>query len=185
MRPVIVIAEEQAQSLHMKRPYRRAKIAGNRICQRCEVEKPATPEHFVTDASRALGVGYECHPCHSARKVGRDRSAERPSALTGERREKHTDRQRRYNATPRGRAAGLKKRYQQIDQCDLTLDEVASIIEQPCTYCGTVERPRGLDRLDNSGAHTKGNVQSSCASCNARRGNRLTVEETKRLVRGQ
>lgn len=183
MCPVIAIDGEHAQILHMRRPYRRAKTAGNRICQRCETEKPATPEHFVTDASRALGVGYECRSCHAARKVSRDRSAERPSALTGARREKHIDRQRRYIATHRGRCAVLRARYKQIDACDLTLDELAALLSEPCVYCGTVESPRGLDRLDNAGAHTRGNVQPSCNSCNATRGNRLTVDEAKALIR--
>lgn len=74
-------------------------------------------------------------------------------------------------------------RYKQIDGCDLTLDEMAALLSEPCVYCGTVERPRGLDRLDNAGAHTRNNVQPSCNPCNATRGNRLTVDETKALIR--
>jgi hypothetical protein len=60
----------------MPRPYRRAKQAGHRICNLCNVEKPATPEVFVRDSSRKLGIGYECLDCHHARRKGRDRSAE-------------------------------------------------------------------------------------------------------------
>lgn len=76
-----------------------------------------------------------------------------------------------------GRAISLRHAYKRIDACDLTTREVAEIIEQPCTYCGTTTENRGLDRLDNSKPHIKGNVIPCCAPCNFARGDRLTVEE--------
>lgn len=163
----------------MTRKRRVASQPGHRICQRCEVEMPATPENFVTDSSRPLGVGYECKPCHHARRKGRDRSKESPGALTGERREMWKARQRRYFETPRGRASQMRARYKQIDACDLTLDEVEAILAKPCHYCDTTERQRGFDRIDNTLPHVRGNVLPSCTNCNSIRGTRLTVEEAK------
>lgn len=138
---------------------------------------PATPENFVTDSSRHLGVGYECKPCHAKRKQGRDRSKESSAALTGERREKWKARQRRYFETPRGRAQYMRARYNQIDACDLTIDEVEVLLALPCHYCGTLERKRGFDRIDHTIPHVRGNVLPACPNCNSIRGSRMTVEE--------
>ena len=145
---------------------------------------PATPVNFVTDKSRPLGVGYECKPCHAARRVGRNRTSEHPSALTGEAREKWKARQRRYFETPRGRAVQMRARYRQIDACDLSTDEVEIILAKPCHYCGTTERPRGFDRIDNARPHVRGNVLPACNSCNATRGRRFTVDEAVAHIQG-
>lgn len=166
-------------SLAMSRKRRVASQPGHRICQRCEVEMPATPENFVTDSSRPLGVGYECKSCHAARRKGRDRSKETSSSLSGERREKWKARQRRYFETERGRASQMRARYNQIDACDLSVDEVETILAKPCHYCGTTERKRGFDRIDHTLPHVRGNVLPSCPNCNSIRGSRMTVEEAR------
>lgn len=163
----------------MPRKRRIASKPGHRICNRCEVEMPATPENFVVDASRQFGVGYECKPCHYARRKGRDRSKESSGVLSGERREKWKARQRRYFTTERGRAQYMRARYKQIDACDLTIDEVETILARPCYYCGTTERKRGFDRIDNALPHIRGNVLPSCPNCNSVRGSRMTVEEAR------
>lgn len=111
------------------------------------------------------------------RKKGRDRRKERWSALTPEQKELRKARMARWSRTQRGRATYLRKAYQRIDACDLTADEILAYIVQPCVYCGTVTENRGLDRIDNSQPHIKGNVQTACTDCNVMRGDRFTVSE--------
>lgn len=89
----------------------------------------------------------------------------------------------RYAKTDKGRAVFLRKAYQRTDACDLTVREVHDLIVQPCTYCGTTTEPRGLDRIDNSKSHVRGNVLPACVHCNFARADRLTVEEMKRVGR--
>ena len=162
------------------RKYNRAQ-PGHRICHRCEKQMPATADYFLRDATRALGLAYECRECHSARKKGRDRRSERWAAMTPEQRLRRRAIMQKYNKTTKGRAVFLRKAYQRIDACDLTVAEVVDFISQPCTHCGTTEEPRGLDRIDNDKPHVKGNVVPSCAPCNFARGDRFTFEEMKRI----
>ena len=158
-----------------------SKIPGHRYCNRCKGEFLASPENFIRDATRLLGLGYECRGCHSKRRAGRDRRTERWANLSPESKQKVQARQKRYWKTNNGRAMSLRHAYIRTDSCDLSVAEVAEIIIQPCTYCGTTERNRGLDRIDNAQAHIRGNVLPCCAPCNFARGDRLTVEEMKIL----
>lgn len=84
---------------------------------------------------------------------------------------------KRWNQTQRGRATFLRKAYQRIDACDLTSEEILTMIEMPCVYCGTTSENRGLDRIDNALPHVKGNVRTCCTACNFARGDRFTAEE--------
>lgn len=163
------------------RKYRKTTDASRRFCHRCDVEKPATPEYFVADASRALGLSYECRQCHSDRKRGRDTRSDRWSNMTPDQRQKAAARNTRYSKTDKGRACFLRKAYQRIDACDLSTAEVLALIRQPCTHCGTADSPRGLDRIDNAKPHVKGNVVPSCAPCNFARGDRFSFAEMQRI----
>lgn len=151
--------------------------AGNRYCNRCNMEFPATAEFFVSDASRALGLAYECRACLSERKIGRDQRSDRWGLMTAEQKVKVRARQLKYGRSAKGRAVFLRQAYRRIDACDMTSQEVLAIIERPCHYCGTTTEPRGLDRIDNALAHVKGNVLPACLHCNFARGDRLTVAE--------
>ena len=159
--------------------------AGYRICNVCREEKAASPEHFARDKTRPLGLGYQCKEC--MRKISRQRGDARVG--TGRYKqlspEQKAHRKAAFQArakTPRGRAEMLRNAYRKNDECDLTVDEVMAIVALPCTYCGTVDMPRGLDRLDNSLGHVRGNVQSACRGCNTARGARLSVEDMKAVV---
>ena len=55
---------------------------------------------------------------------------------------------------------------------DLTLEYVKSMLSQPCSYCGSSgPEIMSLDRIDNSLAHSVGNVVTSCYRCNMFRRN--------------
>jgi hypothetical protein len=162
------------------RKYRIAK-PGFRFCNSCDSLLPASPESFVKDSSRKLGISYECKACHSKRKIGRDRRRERWSNSTPEQKTSIRDRQKKYNKTLKGRAIYLRKAYQRVDSCDLSVDEVMQIISQPCIHCGTTQENRGLDRIDNALPHIRGNVAPSCAPCNYARGDRFSFAEMKTI----
>lgn len=151
----------------------------HRTCFRCTRSLVANPENFYREKSRPLGLSYECKECHRDRKKGRDRRKERWGALTPEQKVLRKARMLRWSRTQRGRATHLRKAYQRIDDCDLTAEEILVFIVQPCVYCGTTTDNRGLDRIDNSLPHIKGNVQTACTGCNIMRGDRFTVEEMK------
>ncbi len=101
--------------------------------------------------------------------------------MTDEQKQKRKIVQKRYAKTNKGRAAFLRAAYERIDACDMTTDEIAELISQPCVHCGTTDINRGLDRIDNKLPHIKGNVAPSCAPCNFARGDRYTFEEMKRI----
>ena len=151
----------------------------NRTCFRCGQSLEATSDNFYREKSRPLGLSYECKECHRERKKGRDRRKERWAALTPEQKELRRQRMLRWSRTQRGRATHLRKAYQRVDACNLTADEILEYIVQPCVYCGTTTKNRGLDRIDNSLPHIKGNVQTACTDCNVMRGDRFTVQEMK------
>lgn len=143
----------------------------------CDTEKPATDKVFVRDSSRNLGIGYECLDCHHKRRKGRDRTKELWANLTPRQRKLRSAAMLRYVRTARGRASNIRHRYNGIDACDISQNEMHEILSRPCIYCGTTSKPRGLDRIDNSKPHVHGNVNPACRNCNSKRGNRLTVEQ--------
>lgn len=165
----------------MSRKYRIATKDGHKCCNRCDGEFPATPEYFLRDKTRRDGLAYECRACHCERKRGRDNRSDRWANLTPEQKVKVQARQLRYGRTDKGRAVYLRQAYKRIDACDMTPAEVLELILQPCLHCGTTDSPRGLDRIDNSKPHVKGNVVPSCAPCNFARGDRFTFSEMQRI----
>ena len=164
------------------RIYRRPTLENHRICNRCEQELPATPEIFARDASRSLGLAYECRACMSARKIGKDRRTERWANLTDAQRALVKARHYKYNRSIKGRACFLASAYRQIDAdkgmvCDITHKYMlCHIFTQSCVYCGVTDG-LGCDRLDNSRGHTMDNVVPACGDCNIMRGDRFTHEE--------
>lgn len=165
----------------MKRKKRVSHKEGFRFCNGCDLELPATLEIFGRDSSRKGGIAYECRKCQSERNKGRDRRRERWVHMTPEQKERKKALARKYGKTLRGRAIYLRKAYQRIDSCDLSVDEVMDIIEKPCVHCGTTDLNRGLDRIDNNLPHTRDNVSPSCAPCNFARGDRFSFEEMQKI----
>lgn len=154
-----------------------------RRCGRCKQDLPATPEAFVRDASRPLGLAYECRKCHSGRKKGRDRRPERWSNMTAEQKDRKKQLARAYYAAGPGRAISLVAAYRKFDakrglESDLTTEWfVANISGMPCTYCGATTEPVGCERIDNSRGHTTANVIPACGLCNRIRGDSFSREE--------
>lgn len=153
--------------------------AGYRRCIYCKLDFPATIEYFYNDKSRSLGISYDCRVCLSIRKKGKDKRRSR--ANNPESKEKQRIRAAKYRKTIKGRAIGLRNTYRQHDECNLTIDEFIFLIQQPCFHCGTTDVPIGLDRIDNSFGHIKGNVVPSCRACNFARGDRFTFKEMQKI----
>lgn len=49
---------------------------------------------------------------------------------------------------------------------NITLEQFDIETQNPCGYCGTTDRKRGLDRIDNNIGYLPGNVISCCWQCN-------------------
>ena len=58
----------------------------------------------------------------------------------------------------------------------LTLNAFRKIVSQPCHYCGSVQSPSGVDRLDNSLGYAEGNTVPCCPKCNYAKRN-MSVSE--------
>ena len=153
----------------------------HRTCHRCKQSFAANAENFMRDKSRVMGLSYECRACHRQRKKGRDDRPDRWQKMTPEQRQIAKLRQQRYGRTDKGRAVHLRNAYAKIDACDMTTTEIYSLIVQPCIYCGTLDAPRGLDRIDNALPHLKTNVAPACAPCNFARGDRFSQIEMLRI----
>jgi hypothetical protein len=49
---------------------------------------------------------------------------------------------------------------------ELTLEQFTDITSRPCYYCGDQEKPRGVDRWENSLGYTINNSVPCCKTCN-------------------
>lgn len=66
---------------------------------------------------------------------------------------------------------------------DISPTEYNLLSKENCTYCGgSTGMGIGLDRIDNSCGYSTSNVLPCCGRCNLTRGNRYTVEETRRMI---
>lgn len=50
--------------------------------------------------------------------------------------------------------------------CDLTKEQIESLIAGGCSYCGETGLRMTLDRIDNAEGHTRENVVPACIRCN-------------------
>ncbi len=80
-------------------------------------------------------------------------------------------RQRRERKDLRHRAKYILKDARLWDRkhgflCDLTRDQIDSLIKKPCHWCGETKLMMTLDRLDNHRGHTESNVVPACIRCN-------------------
>lgn len=62
--------------------------------------------------------------------------------------------------------------------CDITVDQMLSIMSQPCIYCGDTNRI-GCDRIDNNRGHIVDNVVPCCVDCNKARNENFSFDEMK------
>lgn len=101
--------------------------------------------------------------------------------MTPQQKEKAKSRHKRYSKTEKGRIISLLNAYKKADECDFTSDELVIFLRAPCIHCGTIDEPRGLDRIDNKKGHTKDNVAPACRYCNVARSDRFSFEEMKEI----
>ena len=63
--------------------------------------------------------------------------------------------------------------------CDLTVEQLQIVVQEPCFYCEDEADNRGLDRIDNAKGHTLDNVVACCYMCNSTRMAEFTHDEMK------
>ena len=100
--------------------------------------------------------------------------------------EAHKSNYKLYRLTLKGRFKELKKNAKDRGIIlDLTLEQYKVILgDEICVYCDNkVGSGAALDRLDNKKGYTKNNVVVCCNDCNKLRQDRLTPEETKKVVK--
>ena len=142
----------------------RPNFFGHKACTKCKNVLPCTLEYFYKARHYHGGLSSECRGCKKARMVPINRRA--------------------YSIH---RESRLIASYIQTDikagrVTDLTPKWLADhITSRPCTYCGTVDHPRGCDRLDNTIGHVVGNVVPCCKLCNKTRNDHFTYEEMRLL----
>ena len=101
--------------------------------------------------------------------------------------EKKSEYKKQRYETKEGRAQVLFEAYRKFDRnkglqgFNLSSEYIAThIFNSSCVYCGESDWHKlGCDRIDNTKAHTPDNVVCACASCNAQRSDKWTVEEFK------
>lgn len=87
------------------------------------------------------------------------------------------------NQSIRNKASRMVSAYRIKDkkkgfECDLTVEDMIQIMNQPCVYCGDIHRI-GCDRIDNNKGHTMSNVVPCCVECNKARNDNFSFEEMK------
>lgn len=132
---------------------------GLKWCGRCK--QALSRELFCNDRSAPDSLNYYCKSCGSA--------------LTTNRRRTNV----RYRWSHAGRLA-KKAGHLWLIECD----EYAFLMQLNCAYCGCNLNPGGigLDRLDDSGEYTSGNVLPSCNECNVARSDHFSPQETLMFI---
>jgi len=69
---------------------------------------------------------------------------------------------------------------------EISLEEFTENCNQKCYYCKGYFPPckqgSGMDRIDNNKGYVTNNILPCCGFCNAFRSNKLSVEETQKLI---
>lgn len=127
----------------------------SKTCSRCGEQRPIN--HFgILIRKSGRYRRNTCNSCHQKTDSGRRCS-----------RETHSRRRKE----PRLKANFALSDAKKFDKrrgfvCDLDIEDVRSFLGLPCSYCGDDSAYMGLDRIDNSKGHTRGNVVTACPRCN-------------------
>lgn len=142
----------------------------NHLCRSCASKDRARTPESREKTSNALKEYHkkwrEEHPDYKEKQATKRKNTARIKELPWKR--------------LRRELSSRDKKYPEQTRYDFTDEEIQSILEQPCYYCGDVD-DIGLDRIDNSIGHCKTNCIPCCVLCNLTRGNRFSVEEFKMI----
>lgn len=152
---------------------------GKHVCDWCGVEKDLTSSNFreLNKGSKFCSISRVCRSCKNSAQSALHQTR-KSDPLYVERRKEIQRKHRQSN-----REKGLLNNYKRVDGkrgmvCTLTIEDVKIFVSQPCTYCGDTESV-GLDRIDNSLAHTVDNCVPCCVDCNRCKSDRFTLDEMK------
>lgn len=130
--------------------YVKCEPSKKKVCKNCGEEKPSDDFYWNKVLKpNSPGEWYlvrtaRCKPCHNRWATRRPRN---DRVLRTYRNLRKVDRRKGRENT-------------------LSMEYIAHILQMPCTYCGSVDRPT-VDRIDNKAGHTPENVVPCCSRCNA------------------
>jgi hypothetical protein len=149
-----------------------------RCCKACGVEKPLSD--FYVNGQPNGARKKTCKECDKA-KLKETRSLRGIGAIPPPKVRKRLETNAEWiESNLRGSCKSKGKVLQ------LSLHEIAAIIQQPCYYCGGIDTRKmsrgrsglfnSIDRLDSSGDYSPTNAVSCCSMCNIMK-NRFTPKE--------
>lgn len=97
-------------------------------------------------------------PEYRSRRNEYEKNRSSKQRRSGERREYYIVRDTKGSDRKKGRENNLTQKF------------VATLVSQPCSYCGDTETRMTVDRIDNSIGHLETNVVPACIRCNLVRG---------------
>lgn len=136
----------------------------SKTCSKCFVERLSNSDFDTNDK------GYQYSYCRLCRNKQRHEAA-RKRYLIPQNKIKKSASHKRFRQDPSKRAnviaidskASDKKHNREYN---LTIEYIAELIKNPCTYCEETNLQMTLDRMNNSLGHIIGNVVPACIRCN-------------------
>jgi hypothetical protein len=152
-----------------------------KVCSSCKQEKDR--DEFHKNKSGTLGLASRCKGCTKVyAKENKERIAAKNKAwneankahVLRYKREQYADPNSRvrqysegYKNTPAGRLSTYKTSAKAAGRVfELTLEDINTLWQKPCTYCGEIVDTVGVDRVDSTKGYTLDNVTSCCTTCN-------------------
>ena len=164
-------------------------------CGKCRVEKPFS--EFHKNRSNKDGHSGRCKECRKAYfgedgarrekrvnqqkrwyQANRSRRAKRMKAYHEENKEKTRKQQKVYQSTIEGRFSMIRSvAKRRGKEFKLAIEDVKTLWNKPCEYCGEEIEGLHLDRVDNKKGYEVGNVVSCCWPCNKSKRGKVLGEQ--------
>lgn len=161
----------------------RAKDGLQVYCKSCKKERDGTPqarayrrEYQARNAERSRENKRRHYLANRDAYINRAKAAYRANPDAGKRRAKEHEQRNPYKK--RQRTAQYRARLKLAKRFEVSTRDIARLLNQPCIYCGTVNRI-SIDHvlpLSRGGHHGIGNLASACLSCNASKRDRTVME---------
>lgn len=151
-------------------------MSDHKTCPRCGVAKPSEAFGRRTVRGRPA-LRAHCRSCESKKRWLRRKATGREGDIAQRAAEgRYREKMKGWRSDPAHLARIVlqdskgRARKKELEH-SLTLDEIVSLVAQPCSYCGETELRMTLDRADNARGYVFENVAPACIRCNYARKN--------------